>query len=179
MPIKEIDDNSIGELFPEVKIKGDYNHAYKKIDAELRDEQPGQKVWSNPRAYEHNYHPNENYKEYKFRKVPIDTLLNSIDMTTMDNHQDAWSVNGKYDPALFKYDKFKDNNFNNFIRATRDENNKYTVDDGRHRLFALKNDGYTHVVIPIRQVFSDGNPEYNAMLSDTGTKNLPMYIRWC
>lgn len=180
--VKNISDKTLPGLFPDAypknKYRGDYAHSYKTLDAKLRNEQPGEKVWSNPRAYVHEFNPNENYRTYRFRKVPIEALTNSIDMSTMDSHQDAWLVNGKYDPTLFKYDKNKDTNFNDFMRATRDENNKYKIDDGRHRLLAIKNDGYTHVVIPIRQVFSNGNEEYNAMLSDVNEKNLPMYIRW-
>ena len=160
------------------EAKGDYPHSYKQLDVFLKNEQPGEKVWSNPRAYVHHFKPNENYPTHMFRKVSIDDLIKGIDMQTMDSHQDIWSVDGKYDTSLFQYDKDKDTNLNDFIRATRDENNNYKIDDGRHRLIALKNGGFTHVVIPIRKIFSNGNTEYNAMLGDINPKNLPTYIRW-
>lgn len=84
----------------------------------------------------------------KLEVVPIDTLIDDNDLDnkdTLSNHQALWGSN----PEEYKYDSSKDSSAWEIPNATRLKNGKLSINDGRHRIRALKNDGYTHIELPV------------------------------
>lgn len=148
--------------------KGDYNHNYKRIDAYLRNEQPGEKVWSNPRNVQWEFQKHPDYPDHELTKVKIDDLLKNVDYSTLGNHRADWEVNGELNPRLFSYDSKKDTNLHHLINATQHNDGSYDINDGRHRLIALKNAGYTHAVIPVYDEFVNSNEFFKDFYQNIG-----------
>lgn len=158
----------------------DYPHVYKTIDKMLGSEWGvGDKVWSHPRsnAFKMSSEPNlTRYKDYALEKVPIDDLIKNIDYSSLGERED-WQTNGVTDPTKFVYDPKKDNNPLHIINATRKSDGSYQVNEGRHRLIALKNGGYTHAVIPIYDEFVNSNQDFKDVYWKEPNEKMPLINR--
>lgn len=86
----------------------------------------------------------------KWEDIPIDRLskdnsLGNDETFNMGNTHSWW---GSEQGNKFRYDPIKDNQVNSFPNATF-KNGQYKIGDGRHRVKALQNAGYTHVNMPV------------------------------
>lgn len=113
------------------------------------------KVFNLPQEYIDVVKNDPRFVGYQMTEVPIDKLIEDNDLNNpvaLSNHAQWWSPTGNeedIDPSKFKYDESKYNK-QEVINGTLNKlNGKITLNDGRHRTRALKNDGYTHIVIPI------------------------------
>ena len=101
------------------------------------------------------------FKYYADEVIPIDDLIKDNDLdnpVALNNHAAIWSPTGDEDdihPDQFRYESQKDTNFGDVINGTRLLNGSVRLNDGRHRVRALKNAGYTHVRIPVHHAIFD------------------------
>ena len=101
------------------------------------------------------------FKYYADETIPIDELIRANDLDNpiaLSNHAETWSATGNEEdihPDQFKYNSSKDTSFGDIINGTRLINGDVRLNDGRHRIRALKNAGYTHVRIPIHHAIFD------------------------
>lgn len=91
------------------------------------------------------------YRTYELKKLPIDKLVQDNDLLDDEGlesyHEENWD-----------WEKAKDFTINqDLVRVTpvgeipyvTENNDKLELGDGRHRVRALYNDGYTHVILPV------------------------------
>ena len=141
----------------------DHSHVYKKMDDWLRNDFSGDKVFQHPNARHYDVAQNPDLKDYELEKVSLKDLIKYNDLdnpVNMSNHAQVWSPTGKEEdvnPSLFQYDPKKDTNPNELMRGKRDINGGIRISDGRHRLRALANQGYTHAIIPVYDEFINSN----------------------
>lgn len=127
--------------------------AFKDIPSLLDSEYPSEKVWEHPKTKQK--YIDDNFKGYKLEKVSIDDLIRDNDLNNpiaLNNHPETWSPTGNeedIDPSKFQYNAELDNSNSSIINATRRANGQLRLNDGRHRIRALKNGGYTHALLPI------------------------------
>ena len=101
------------------------------------------------------------FKYYADETIPIDDLIKDNDLdnpVALNNHAETWSPTGSEDdvhPDQFQYIAGKDLNANELINGTRKIDGRVILNDGRHRVRALKNAGYTHVRIPVHHAIFD------------------------
>ena len=157
------------------------SNQYKDIDSLIEGEY--EKIWSHPRSSPNKVRTNPELKGYDLEKVSIPDLVKSNDLSNkvnMSNHYEMWSPTGQEEdlnPDAFVYDREKDMNPNDFIRATREIDGTIKLANGRHRIKALSNGGYTHAMIPVHDKFFDTNPLYAAAYEDAKNGNLNLALR--
>ena len=135
----------------------DFPHSYKTIPSLLADQYNDTKTWVMPTNKQHYRanHKNDLYKYYDDEVVSIDDIIRANDLDNpiaLNNHAEIWSPTQSeddIDPSKFKYDSKKDIDKSDLIYGTRKLNGDIILSNGRHRIRALKNDGYTHAKIPI------------------------------
>ena len=127
----------------------------KKFIADMiKDSQDEKRVFNMPQNKVDYIKKDEYFKNHKFQEVPIDTLIEHNDLNNkvaLSNHAQLWSPTGReedVDPAQFKYEPEKDNDAHDVIYGSS-RNGIIKLSNGRHRVRALKNAGYTHVNIPV------------------------------
>ena len=127
--------------------------AFKDIPSLLDSEYPNEKVWQNPSI--RNQQIAERLKNYKLEKIAIDDLIKWNDLNNpiaLNNHAGIWSETGDEEdihPDQFVYKPNLDTSVGEVINGTRKLDGSIRLNDGRHRIRALKNGGYTHAIIPI------------------------------
>lgn len=94
--------------------------------------------------YSERYKNDPYFENHKFQKVPIDTLIkdNNLNNPTVLNYRAPWEG----DINKYQFDPNKDKSF---VYGTKTPDGRYRIGDGRHRIRALANGGYTHVNMPI------------------------------
>lgn len=101
------------------------------------------------------------FKYYADEIIPIDDLIKDNDLDNpiaLNNHAETWSATGNEEdihPEQFQYIATKDTNPSEIINGTRKIDGTVRINDGRHRIRALKNAGYTHVKIPVHHAIFD------------------------
>lgn len=128
-----------------------------KSPGALADNILQEKVWNHPQSKLDYFkaHQNDAFKDYNIEKVSIDDLIRDNDLNNpvaLNNHPETWSPTQSEDdihPERFEYKADLDNRPSEVINATRFPGGRIRLNDGRHRVRALKNGGYTHVNIPI------------------------------
>lgn len=81
------------------------------------------------------YHPNAHIEVVRLNKLNLD------DESLKTYHTSTWGP----DPTLYRFDKNKIKDWNYAIPYASRKSNGLSVGDGRHRMRALMNEGYTHV----------------------------------
>jgi len=84
------------------------------------------------------------FANHKFVTVSIADLIrdNDLDNPASFTRHGLWGD----DHTKYKYNKYKDEGL---IYATKNKEGQYKLGDGRHRIRALANSGYTHANIPV------------------------------
>ena len=103
------------------------------------------------------------YKNYNIEKVKISDLLRD-DPGLNDNddlgsyHEIIWGD----DVNKYKYDPSK-NNRGSEVPSVVYKNGKYHINDGRHRIKALANNGYEYIELPVlREMLLEDNDDNNS-----------------
>ena len=86
------------------------------------------------------------YDDYDIVKVPIDKLSadNDLDNLYKNETRKGWAENDKYDET-------KDNHPTRVIEGIETDNGKIELNDGRHRVKALKDAGYKNIIMPVKR----------------------------
>ena len=157
----------------------DYAHSYKDIDSLLRSEFNNSKTWYHKRSNVNSMLNEPNITEfhnYSLERIPIDDLVKNIDYDSLGD-KDEWKTDGITDVSKFVYNPKKDTNPRDIINATRKKDGTYHINNGRHRLLALKNGGYTHAVIPIYDEAVNTDPYLKNDYWYVMPEGIPKYLR--
>lgn len=133
----------------------DFPHAHKSIVSLLNDEANKTKTWVHPINQQHYIFDTPSFNEYDKTTVPIEDLIRDNDLNNpiaLNNHPEIWSPTGSEDdihPDQFVYDPSKNTSKNDVIYGTRKLDGRIVLSNGRHRIKALGNGGYTHAIIPV------------------------------
>lgn len=140
--------------------------------------------WLHSQPKIRHIHSNPAFHDYDIEKVSIDDLIRDNDLdnpVALSNHAEIWSPTGNEEdihPEQFKYLSDKDQDPTDIIYGTRKLDGSIKLSNGRHRIRALKNSGYTHVAIPVHEALMDTNGALNADYYSGQIKPLRVWLKY-
>ncbi len=130
----------------------DYPHLWTNMHKSYGYDHPGMntKTWIHSPGKINQIHANSDYyKDHDIEKVAISDLIDWNDLNNEEVMKGKESTWGNKGVNSYRYTPSKDTDITDIISGARDKQGRIILNNGRHRIKALQNSGYTHVVIPV------------------------------